>query len=597
MRPIISFYVVALATLIVAGCSKDDSSNPVPASTPIAAVPPPVNPDANRPGFFTDMTETSGIRFSYKNGEEPDSFAILESLGGGIGLIDYNRDGRLDIVATGGGKFGKNKDTLGHPNRLFRNDDNWKFTDVTGDAGLPAEGPFYSHGCAVGDYDNDGWPDLLITGYGRLALYKNNQGKFADVTEAAGLRDNRDLHWSTSAGWCDLDGDGRLDLYVAHYVNWHLTKFNPTCKDSAGQRRDICSPKEFDGLPHALYWNNGNGTFTDGAEAAGIKPGKGLGVVIADLTGDRKPDIYVANDTTDNHLYVNLGDRKFREEARPMQVARGEEGVANGSMGVDVADYDGSGFLSVFVTNYQNEPHALYRNGGDGAFRFASSRAGVLRIGLQYVGFGTGFFDFDRDGAEDLFITNGHVVRFPPHPATLKQRPVLLRNRRKPGDKPFDVTFENVTNQGGPYFHAQHTGRGVAFGDLDNDGRIDLVLNSTNEPIRLLRNTLENRNGWLGVTLVGKDMKDATSAKLYLEVGGQKLLRTIKGGGSYLSASDRRVIFGLGSAVKADRLTVEWPSGKTQTWEGKDLPVDRYLTLVEDEAQPRATIALAGSAP
>jgi hypothetical protein len=582
--------------------------------------PPEPEPIAN--GYFEDKTPGSGVRFTYRNGEEAGHAAILESLGGGVALIDYDRDGLLDIFVTGGGYFdGPDKKQIkGHPCKLYRNLGNFRFKDVTAEVDLDklAGGQpwFYTHGCAVADYDNDGWPDLLVTGWGRLALLHNEPDgkggrKFVDRTQKAGLTDTG---WSTSAAWGDLDGDGFPDLYVCHYVNWSWAN-NPPCKDYRDQtRRDVCPPKQFTALPHVLYRNNRDGTFADVSKVAGLRVprqdadydrlihldadarkhlraadaardyGKGLGVLIFDADDDGKPDIYVANDTTANFLYLNTGGARFREVGLERGVAYDENATPNGSMGVDAADYNGVGSLSIFVSNYQNEAHALYRNKGKGQFVYASRPAGITAIGLVYVGFGTGFLDFDLDGNEDLFISNGHVVKYPPHPAEVKQVPVLFRNMRKPGDKPYDVYFENVSEQGGPYFRTKHLGRGVAIGDLDNDGRPDLVLSPMNGPIVLLRNCHQTGHHWLGIELVGKPYRDAVGARLTLKVGGRTLLRTIKGGGSYLSASDTRVLFGLGPDDKVGPLTVRWPSGKVESW--GSLSVDRYWRLVEGQPEP-----------
>jgi enediyne biosynthesis protein E4 len=294
----------------------------------------------------------------------------------------------------------------------------------------------------------------------------------------------------------------------------------------------------------------------------------------------------------DNLLYLNQGHMKFQEVGVLSGSAKDDNGQPNGSMGVDAADYDGSGRMSLFVTNYQNEIHALYRNATNAAwwpwefssaqFVYASRRAGVAAIGLNYVGFGTGFVDYDLDGAPDVFITNGHVIRFPTPPAELLQQPVLLRNLRKPGDKPFQVRFQDISAQAGPFFQTKHMGRGAAFGDLDNDGRTDIVISHVNEPVVVLQNTLANGNHWLGVHLIGNPYRDAVGAKLTLEVGGQKLMRQIKGGGSYLSAHDPRVVFGLGSEQRVGKLTVRWPSGRMQTWD--NLGIDRYWRLEEGKA-------------
>jgi hypothetical protein len=573
--------VLALSLGLLAGCNKD----PAPAIDPLAVPPGPSKSEA--PPWFTDVTSGSGLDFTYRNGEEADHYSILESLGGGVALLDYDADGLLDVFITGGGYFdGPDKKQIkGHPNRLYKNLGQWKFQDVTAAVGLDRP-VFYTNGCAAADYDSDGWPDLLVTGYGRLVLYRNLKGeRFEDVTDAAGLTDRRPNHWSTSVAWGDVNADGHPDLFVCQYVEWNFQEHR-TCKGGSGPHQvDVCGPNWFKSRPQQLYLNSGNGTFRDAS--AGLKPGKGLGVLIVDVDGDRQSDMYVVHDGMEKHLYLNKGGGKFEEVGGVRAAALNEFGAGTGSMGVDAADYDGSGHFSLFVTNFQQQPHDLYRNRGGGWFQHASRRAGITAIGQDFVGFGTGFTDFDRDGNEDLFVSNGHVLRYPPPPISLAQRPVLLRNDRRPGQRPADVRFLDVSAEAGPYFRGKHRGRAAAFGDLDNDGATDVVLNNCQEPVVLLRNTYPSAGHWLGVKLVGKPDRDAVGALLTLEVGGRKLVRAVKGGGSYQASNDMRVVFGLGEAISVDKLTVRWPSGQTQTWEGSALGADRYVILTQGEAGVR----------
>jgi hypothetical protein len=540
--------------------------------------------------LYRDITKEAGIDWTYHNGQEAGFYAILESLGGGVGLIDYDGDGLLDIFLTGGGYY-EGEQIKGHGNRLYKNLGNGKFRDVTKEVGLD-QPLFYTHGCAVGDYNRDGWPDLLVTGWGRVVLYKNEpDGKggrrFRDVSKEAGLTDEL---WSTSAAWADLDGDGWPDLYVCQYVNWSL-KNNPQCSGyTPSIPRDVCPPKRFTGLPHRVYRNNGDGTFKDVSKEAKLRPhtgestkdaenGKGLGVVIADVDGDSKPDVYVANDTVDNFLYLNKstpGKILFEEVGLPAGVARDDRGIPNGSMGTDVGDYDHSGRPSIWVTTYENENHALHRNLGKGVFTYSTQVAGIAAIGQLYVGFGTGFVDIDNHGDLDLIICNGHVIRFPAQ-TTLEQRPIIMRNKG-------NGRFTDISAQGGEYFRGKHIGRGLAVGDLENRGANDLIISHLNEPAVLLRDEANTNHPWIGFKLAGKDRRDITGAKVTVESGKEHWTRFAKGGASYLSSSDRRLLFGLGSNTQIDRVLVQWPWGKEQTWSGKDLATGKYWELVEGEA-------------
>jgi enediyne biosynthesis protein E4 len=600
--------MLAALLLAVAACNR--AAPPTTAANTVVE-------EAVGPPLFEDMTKESAIDFRYRNGQEAGHFAILESLGGGVALLDFDGDGRLDIFCPGGGYYdGPDKKQIkGHPCKLYKNLGNWKFKDVTAEAGLDRPW-FFTHGAAVADYDKDGWPDLLVTGWGRLALFHNEPDgkggrKFVEVTAKAGLTDKL---WSSSAGWADLDGDGYPDLYVCHYADWSFEEgHNPVCNYD-GKTRDVCPPKNFTALPHVLYRNNGDATFTDVSKSAGLRMartekdyeqlkelsedargrlrhaddakeyGKGLGVLLVDVNRDGKPDIYVANDTVDNCLYVNRstpGRILFEEVGLQAGVARDAHGTPNGSMGLDAADYDGCGRPSLWVTNYENELHALYHNNsrnGRVVFLYATEMSGIAAIGQAYVGWGTHFFDMDLDGWEDLFIVNGHAIRFPSGRAKRAQRPVVFRNQG-------EGKFREVTRQGGPYCQSDHVGRGAAFGDLDNDGHIGVVISNINEPVALLRGVGGAGKHWVGVELAGKGHRDVVGAEVVLEAAGRKQTRFAKGGGSYASANDPRHLFGLDKADKIDRITVTWPSGQREEWKG--LTVDQYWRLTEGENQAK----------
>ncbi len=590
-------WLVACALLSILGatgfsCSRNDSA-------PGPGVGGKTDKPAVGPPFFEDVTASTGIDCKYQNGQEAGHYAILESLGGGIGLIDYDGDGLLDIFIPGGGYYdGPDKQTIkGHPCKLYKNLGNFKFKDVTAEVGLDRAWP-YTHGCAVADYDNDGWPDLLVTGWGGVTLFHNMPVDLADPkkgrrfievpSKVCGLTDTR---WSTSAAWADFDGDGLVDLYVCHYVDWSLDN-NPKCKGyTAKFDRDVCPPAQFKGLPDVIYRNNGDGTFTDMSKKANLRQmgakegdtGKGLGVVVADLNGDGKPDIYVANDTVDNFLYINRGNFQFEEVGMLKGVARDENGVPNGSMGVDVGDYNRTGRASLFVTNYENENHALYKNlGKNDLFLFSTTTAGIAAIGQRFVGWGTSFIDVDHDGWLDILIINGHVIR---HPAAagVKQRPVLFQNRG-------NGKFDDVSARSGAFFGSEICGRGMAIGDLDNDGWTDCVISTMNDRVVILRGVggqHPQANHWLGIELVGKKNRNLVGAKISVDVGAHTLTSFVKSGASYGSAHDPRHLFGLGQATKIERVTVTWAAGQSQTWEGADLAADRYWRLVEGEKAPQ----------
>ncbi len=526
------------------------------------------------PAFFRDVTGDSGIDFTYRNGEEADKFAILESVGGGVAMIDYDGDGLLDLFFTAGGYFDGTQ-IKGHPCKLYKNLGNWNFKDVTAEVGLDKI-DFYSHGAAVADFNRDGWPDLLVTGYGRVALFRNEDGKrFVDVTATAGLRETA---WCTSAGFADLTGSGYPDLYICHYLEWSLAT-DRVCKGrEPGVKRDLCPPQDFKPLVHALYRNNKNGTFRDvTAEQKLRSDGCGLGVLLADLNGDGRPDIYVANDASDNHLYLNRGGT-LQEKGLLAGVAVDDDGKYNGSMGVTAADYDGSGRPALFVTNFQNEFHAFYHNDGNERFLYRSQAVGIAALSRHFVGFGTAFLDIDNDGWEDLVIANGHVYRKPWN-SPLKQNPVLMRNLETNGRR----VFRDWSKRGGSAFTTPAIGRGVAVGDLDNDGWPDVVISNTNGKVVLLRNIAAetSKARWLGVKLVGKEKRDIIGSTLTLKTDTRTMTRFTIGGGSYLSAHDPRILFGLGDALQVKSLTVKWSWGKEQ--EFRNLEPNRYHELREAE--------------
>ena len=564
---------VGLTVLLAAGlfglvgCDSTTNSPPAPEPAPAAANPP----------WFEDVTAASGVQFTYRNGEEADHLAIIESLGGGVGVIDYDRDGRPDLVFPGGGSL-EGKVVRGHPPRLYRNLGQFKFEDVTGAVGLAAE-PFYTHAAAVADYDRDGWPDLALTGWGRVALYHNvpdSRGgrRFEDTKTGFA-----DLTWGTSAGWGDLDGDGFPDLYVCQYGDWSFEKKHPTDCYYVANVRDVCQPRRFEPLPHRLYRSHGNGTFSEESGRLRFRTdGRGLGVVIADYTNDGKPDVYAANDTDENFLYVNRtdgGKLALEEKGFSASVSLDDRGRPNGSMGVDAADYDGSGWASLWCTNYENELHALYRNNGAQRpehFLYATRLAGIAAIGNTWVGWGTAFADFDHDGWEDLLVAHGHAIRYPQGKTPRKQPPVLFKNA--------SGQFTEITPSAGVYLREPHNARGLVLVDLDADGREDVVITHHNEPAVILKNVAPTAGRhWVGFELAGEGNRDLAGARLVVHAGGRRFTKFLKGGGSYASSPDRRLVVGLGAADWIDKVEVHWPWREVQVFDG--VTANRYWRLTE----------------
>jgi hypothetical protein len=494
----------------------------------------------------------------YDNGEDFGHNAILESLGGGVGMVDYDLDGRLDLCFPGGGRF-LDRQVQGRPTRLLRQRDVEVFEDVAAAACIDRP-QHYSHGCSVADFNNDGFPDMLITGYGGLTLWANlGEGTFQDVTDSAQLHD---AQWSSSAAWGDVNGDGILDVYVAHYVNWSFDN-NPPCAGPTGET-DVCPPRQFDGLDDVLYLGRGDGTFSDGTRDAALVPaGKGLGVVMVDLDDDRDLDIYVANDTVPNFLYINDGHGRFEDRGMISGVALDDRATPNGSMGVAVLDFDEDGLLDLWVTNYEDELFALYRNLGTGNFQYVSRRAGLNRLGTLFVGFGCAAADLDADGDEDVAVANGHVVHHPRN-APVKQPRLVMLNV---GNGQFErLTFKDSDTA----FSRPALGRGLACGDVDGDGRTDLAFVNTNEPADLFYSRTatggESQPRSLRLRLIGTDStRDVIGACAVLETSRGKFLRTLIGGGSYLSTSELVLTWYWPGDVEPRQLTVTWPSGRTTT--------------------------------
>jgi hypothetical protein len=563
------------------------------------------------------------VKFVNRNGEESNNFAILELIGGGLAAFDFDGDGLVDLFVVGGGYFdGPDKTQIkGLPCRLYKNLGDFRFVDVTEESGL-GRIDFYSHGAAVTDFDRDGWPDLLVTGWGRMALFHNEPvdptdptrgRRFVEVTQKARLPTGL---WTTGAAWGDLDGDGYPDLYVCQYADWSFEKNHPTDCRSEDGRREVCAPKRFAGLEHRLFRNNGDGTFEDVSKAAGLRVartegeyaqldwldkeargrlqrsvttgntrfGKGLGVLFVDVNNDGRPDIYVTNDAVNNFLYVNRtrvpGKIQLEEVGLESGTALGASGTPDASMGLDAADFDGSGRASLWCTNYFKEQHALYRNEcrkGREFFLHVSASAGLVAASHSTVGWGTGFLDLSHRGWEDLFWTAGDAYRNSPD-IPCAQIPMLFENQG-------DGTFKEITARAGSYFKASHRGRGVVLADFDNDGRIDLAVSHLNEPVAILRNqAITVGKHWVGIELRGADHRDVVGARIVLSVGGRLRTQFAKSGSSYLSSCDSRHVFGLGEFGKIDQLTVYWPSGKAQHW---NIPaVDRYWRLVENVHEP-----------
>jgi hypothetical protein len=525
------------------------------------------------PPDFRNIAAEAGLTQAIPNGGSASKQYIIETTGSGAALIDYDNDGLLDIFLVSG---------PGNTNRMYHNEGRARFRDVTHATGLDNAGKSgWGQGVCAGDFDNDGYTDLFVTYYGANHLYRNLGGRrFEDVTARAGLAQDR-VRYNTGCAFIDYDRDGRLDLFVANYL-----EFDPKTAPKPGDNpycyyRNIpvnCGPR---GLPfgrNILYHNNGDGTFRDVSEESGIAaPDQhySLGVLTGDFNGDGRPDIYVACDRTPSLLYINQGGGKFTEEGVLRGVALDDNGMALSGMGAAAADYNHDSRIDIFRTNFSDERETLYRSQAAGEYEDATAAAG-LAWNTRYVGWGCGFLDFDNDGWKDLLLVNGHV--FPEVDRlridiTYKEPAILYRNLG-------NGKFADISGAAGPGITEPHSSRGAAFGDIDNDGRIEIVVNNQNEPPSLLKQSRTHDNHWVLLKLIGaKSNRSAISAKVAITAGGMTQIDEVRSGGSYLSQNDFRLHFGLGKAARIDQVRIEWPSGVKQ--ELRNVDPDRVVTITE----------------
>ena len=559
---------VALALLLLSGCTKQPSG-PISPDTVGQKSTTVVDNQTPPKLAFEDITAASGINSTYRNGEETNLFSIAESIGGGVGVLDYDLSGTLDLLFPTGGSITKDQPLSGLPMTLWRSDSEMRFTESSVAARVDKSN-LYTHGVAIADIDNDGFPDVLVTGYRGLQLFYNmGDGTFQECAAEKGAASNL---WNTSAAFGYFDNDGLVDIYIASYVDWSWQK-NPSCLGNSPKGIDVCTPQQFTGENDLIFWNQGDGTFTATDSSNGLVPeGKGLGVIAADFDQDSKLDIYVANDTTNNFLYMNQGGRKLRESGVIAGCAMDHLGVPNGSMGVAIFDYDSDRKPDIFVTNYERETFAVYRNEGLGNFRCISERTGITALGLLYVGFGTVSGDFMCKGREDLVVSNGHVMRYPGS-GTREQEAMYIEGTSK---------GKLVLHSFGPesYFSEGHTGRGVVAPDLNRDGLLDLVFSHVNQPATLLRNVSKTKGTWLKIQLIGtKVNRDAIGAQVVVKTNRGQHFRSIIGGGSYLSQGDYVLHWGFGEGELPLEASISWGDGTTENI--PSLNPNTQLTIVQ----------------
>jgi len=530
---------------------------------------------------FVDITAATKVDFQDENSATSNKY-LIETMGGGVALFDYDNDGRLDIFFVNGANIddpmpdGKSADKSDRKywNRLYHQNADGTFTDVTEKAGLTGMPQnHYDMGVAIGDYDNDGFEDIYLTGYGGNTLYHNNgDGTFTDVTKAAGVGGGK---WSASAGFFDYDNDGKLDLFVTRYIDWTY-KTNRYCGEKPPGYRAYCHPDNYDGVTNILYHNNGDGTFTDVSEKAGIANpnGKGLGVSFADYDNDGFTDVFVANDSVQCFLYHNNGNGTFSEVGLLAGVGFNEDGKTFAGMGADFTDFNNDGFPDIIVTDLSNERYMLFRNNGDSTFRDVTNLSGIGSATLAFSGWSTHLFDYDNDGWKDLFVAQSHVmdtIQSTSPNLRYLEPPLLLRNQ--------SGRFSRVV--AGEVFQKAWAGRGAAFGDIDNDGDVDIVVSNLGQKAYVLRNDGGNRNNWIEIETVGKKSnRDGIGSRVkVVSASGLTQNFTISTAVGYLSASDKRLIVGLGSDATAKLIEIRWPSGIVQKFE--NVKSDQMLKAVE----------------
>lgn len=544
-----------------------------------------VVPNEQAPVRYVDITTHSNLRFLHRNSATPSKF-LIETMTGGVALFDYDNDGWLDVFFVNGAKLRDNQTDqapLEKPgeefwNRLFRNNHDGTFVDVTTKAGLQGTG--YGMGAATGDYDNDGDTDLFVTNYGTGVLYRNNgDGTFSDATASSKLAAQGFL---TSAGFFDYNHDGNLDLFVCRYMEWNFAS-NIYCGSKTEDGRSYCHPDNFKPISNLMFRNNGDGTFVDASRASRIadSPGKSLGLAFADFNNDGLLDISVANDSYQQFLFKNMGKGEFQEMAVLAGTGYTEDGKSFAGMGTDFADLDDDGFPDIVTTALSNESYAYFRNNGDESFTYATLVSSLGEITRLLAGWGMRIFDYDNDGSKDLFLANSHVMdnieKNQPH-LRYFQKPLLLKHVAK--------KFRDVSAASGEVFQRDWASRGAAFGDLDNDGDIDIVVSNCNGPAYVIRNDGGNRNHWIALELQGrKSNRDGIGARVKLVAASGKVQHNLATTtASYLSAIDRRVFFGLGAEAKIKEIEVLWPSGTKQLVSNPE--IDRFLKIVETDSRP-----------